>query len=465
MSESKKPRVLVTLVEAGMGHIVSAMAISDAIKKNYSDKVEVIDRYILRDSGSRELQEYEKYMVKNVQWYSQYPSFGYLQYFAMYLLGPQRTLRLVHNTALKKVAELTVAEYRKIKPDVIVCTHHFTFHCAVKYRERFDKNVKVVSYCPDNNVHGWWDVRGDMIYTNNPIATSQAYRLKFKSGQVRDAFYPTRQAVLEVNESKEFYRKKFGIPDGSFAVALADGVYSCGKAKEVCWELLESDCNLTVCFLAGKNDEVKQEIDELKDKVKPNITLLTFGFMENAPELYRACDLFVTKSGPNAVLDSVMMDTPVIIDFCATPIEYATKNLFTQHFNCGYFIELPTNIKKKVEYLAQHPEELRKFDSSIRYFDKSKNGAEQIAKDIISLMFTPQQHLQSRFEYEDSVIDRYVDKRLDKAAQKLSAKRLAKKRAKALAKSAKFKRKLHSGKRSRKFASIIERVFKDYNIA
>lgn len=468
----EKPVILVTLIEAGMGHIVSATAIADAIKVKHGDKVEVWDRHVLRDSDNEVLTKYEKFLVDNVKGYSKYPSFGYFQMFAMHILGPQNSLKFVHNTVMRKQVNALVAEYAKIKPDVIVSTHYFTLFCAVKYRNIYDKNVKVISYCPDNNVHGWWDSRCDMMYTNNPMATEQAYDLTFRSGRVCEAFYPTRKAVIDANESKEYYREQFGIPQDKFAVVVADGVYAEAKARDVCLELIESDLPLTVCLLAGKNDEIKKEFDELKSKVKSNITLLTFGFITNAPELYKACDLFITKAGPNAILDSVMMDTPVIVDFCATPIEYATKNLFTKHFNCGPFISNPHKIKMQVEEYILHPEMLNEFDDSLKYFDKSKNGSEEIADDIIELIFAPRQHRAKHYEMEDVVIDRYFAEQAEKYNAKFneilfSGDKISKRRERRLQKkiavvnnkyankAKSLKRKFHSGKASRKYANIL----------
>ncbi|MCM1043321.1 MAG: hypothetical protein NC350_03835 [Corallococcus sp.] len=471
--DTSKPKILVTLIEAGMGHIVSANAISEALKQKYRDKVEIIDKHILRDSDNEVLREYEKYIIKNVQLYSKSPTFGYLQYASMYLLGPQNSLKFVHSTVLKKEVRATVEEYAKIKPDVIICTHFFATHCAIMYKKECAPDVLVVSYCPDNNIHGWWDVRGDMMYTNNPMATRQAYQRNYKSGCVYEAFYPTRKEVMETNESKEFYRNKFGIPQDKFAVVVADGAYAMAKSESVCLSLMESDLPLTICFLAGKNEELKAKFDKLKQTVKPNITLLTFGFLSNAPELYRACDLFITKSGPNAILDSVMVNTPIIIDYCATPIEVATKNLFVKHFSCGYFMSSPSRIKKQVEKFIENPKLLDEFSASLQFFDKSKNGAEKIADDIIEMLFNPAEHRAKRLAEEDAFIDSYIKVRQEKACKiyrkelQISninyrrttlQKTIKRKKLVYRKKSDNIKKNFHSGKDSQRFARILVRL-------
>ena len=229
--------------------------------------------------------------------------------------------------------------------------------------------------------------------------------------------------MIEANESKEFYRKKFGIPLDKFAVVIADGVYAKAKVKKVCTELLKTDVPITICVLAGKNTKLKEKFDALKATVKPNITLLTFGFLKDAPQLYGACDLFITKAGPNAVLDSVMMGTPILIDYCASPIERATKKLFVEHMFCGYHFVNPRRIRKQVETLVNRPELLRELKDALSFFDKSKNGADEIADDIAEILWNRRERKIKLLKEEEDAINELIaekaDKKLAKAEEKI----------------------------------------------
>ena len=57
MTERKKPLIVVDYVEAGIGHIVTAQAISDMLHEKYSEDFEILDNYSLRDSGVPTLEE------------------------------------------------------------------------------------------------------------------------------------------------------------------------------------------------------------------------------------------------------------------------------------------------------------------------------------------------------------------------------------------------------------------------
>ena len=385
MSNSKK-KVLITYIEAGLGHIVTAQAIADALEKKYGDSLDIIEDYTLRDSENPLLRDYEKYMVNEVHKHSKYPGYCHVQMGSMYLLiNPMNTLKFVHNTVFKRQLKATVEEYKRSNPDLIVCTHYFLLYCAVVYRNTVNPNCKVALYCPDNMVHGWWDNRVDMIYTNCAPATEDALKHKFPKERILEVFYPTRKSVIESNESREFYREKFGIPKDKFAVCVADGVYAQAKARRVAKELLRAKIPLTICLIAGKNEKLKAEFESMEN-LPSNITLKVFGFVSNAHELYAACDLFITKAGPNAVLDSVLMGTPVIMDYYASPIEHGTVRQFIHNKKCGYYIYHRKNILKKVEELAQNPEQMIALRENLKDFDKNINGAEAIADDLMRLV-------------------------------------------------------------------------------
>ena len=383
--EKRKIRTFVTYIEAGMGHIVTADAIADALEKRYGDSFDVVRSYTLRDSENPVLPKYEKYLVGQVRNYSRFPGYCWLQMLPMHLIGSKNTLRLVHYTVFRRATKATIEEYKKQKPECIVLTHYFLLFAACEYRNKYDPNCKVILYCPDNTVHGWWDNRVERIYTNNELATADARRYRFKEDTIREVFYPTRDAVASANGTKEEYRKMFGIPEDKFTVVVADGMYAKAKARKVTMELLKSDLPLTVCVIAGKNEKLKAELEALKDKVKPNITLIPLGFVKEAPELYAASDLFITKAGPNAILDSVMMGTPILVDYYATPVEKVTMRLFVKEKKCGYYITSMKKIREKVESLIGDRTELDEMKKNLAFFDKTKNGGVEIADDIAAL--------------------------------------------------------------------------------
>ena len=52
---AKKPKIVFTYVEAGMGHIIPIRSISEVFKQKYGDKCEVVDTYIFNESEHKEV--------------------------------------------------------------------------------------------------------------------------------------------------------------------------------------------------------------------------------------------------------------------------------------------------------------------------------------------------------------------------------------------------------------------------
>lgn len=373
----RKIKVLITFIEAGMGHMVTAQAILDALKLRNDENIEVIKSQILQRTPL--LQKYEKFLVDQTKMASRAKGYSGTQFFFMKVFGPQTSLRFVHSTVYRKQRKEYVNELRKINPDIIIDTHYFASHCSCYFRDHFKKNCKVITYNPDNNVHGWWDTRVDYFITNNELATEEAINVcKFPKEKVKQVFFITRQSLVDDENTKEFYREKYNIPKDQFTVKIADGVYAEAKLEEFVKELVKSKKNMTIIAIAGKNKKLYEELKELK--VPKNIQLLPFEFVKDIHELFKASDLFITKAGPNAILDSVFLRVPILVNYSASTIEKRTKELFVDRFKCGVDISDKKKARKFVEQCIDNPHILDKYIKNEEKLDKHRNGATEIAE-------------------------------------------------------------------------------------
>lgn len=371
-----KKKILVTFIESGFGHITSAKAISDSLKEQYGEKYNIIDCNIMKDS--EKTVTFEKFLTKQTKATNKIHGYGFFIFTILEAFGGAKFLRFTHSTFFHSYVQATIEAFEKYKPDVIVSTHYFITYCAVEYKRKVDNNCLIVTYNPDNNVHPWWDNRDGIFITNNIYATEEAVeKRKFKSENCKTVNFACRTDLLECNESKEFYREKYGIDKDTFCVIVADGGYALGKCKAVTNELLKTNKKITIIAVAGKNEKVYNYF--LNKNPKENISFMSLPFVKNIYELYRAADLFITKAGPNAVSDCVFMNTPILIDYYPHPIEKATKKLFVDKFRCGEYIKSPRKIRKRVEELIENPHILDEYVKNTYNFKKECNGASEIA--------------------------------------------------------------------------------------
>ncbi len=379
----EKPRILLTYIESGMGHIMSMKAISEGLKEKYSDQLEIIESYVM-DQGNKDTADFEVFLSNCTKETNRHKAFGVGVFWFLEIAGKQHFMRFIHRTVFKKYTDATVQALLAYQPDVIISTHYFITFAAIELKKRYMPNLTVITYNPDNNVHVWWDNRSDLFINNNLAACDEAIKKRqFAYEKIRRVFFTAREEVANANGSKEEYRLKYDLPKDKFTIMIADGAYASGKAKKVCNELLKLKFPVTIIMLAGKNEKVYQYFEKKRNKISSNIHFVNLKFTPLAYEYYGASDVFITKSGPNAVLDSLFMGTPVIVDYYAHNIEKATAKLFVDTLKCGITCYHISKINKHVTYLYEHPDFLDELRKNIKKsINKNQNGASQIA-DII----------------------------------------------------------------------------------
>lgn len=386
MIKQAKPKVLVTYIESGFGHIMSARAIASSLKARYADKIDIVEAEIMQDDNDQTLIDFERFLTNQTKATNKYWHYGDLV-FAIINLGKTQFMKLVHHTLFQKAVNSAVEAFHIRKPDVIISTHYFVTFCAMEYKRKYcgEDDVVVVSYNPDNNVHVWWDKRSDIFITNNSRASTEAIRKrKFDYSHIRQVYFTAREEVKNFNLTKRECREKYGIPQDKFCIMIADGGYAGGKAKRYCeWIIRHSQKQLTVLFLAGKNKKLYDRFSAAALKIRKNITLIPFEFTDKAYELYAAADLFVTKAGPNSILDSLFVGTPVMVDNCPHPIERATYRLFVKTYGCGIGAFNRYKASRLIDKYADNPSLLNEMrDNIAKNIDKNNDGANQIA-DIV----------------------------------------------------------------------------------
>ena len=379
-----KPRILVTYIESGYGHIVSAQAIAESLKEKYASEVEVLETQIMRDDNDETLIKFENFLTKQTLATSKLWRYGDFV-FGIINMGRRPFMRFIHRTFFRKAVEGVIEAFEKRQPDVIISTHFFVTYCAMEYKNSVNRDVTVISYNPDNNVHVWWDSSSDLLITNNNLASTEAIRKRnYDYDKIKQVNFTVRKCVKEFGLSKEQCRERYGIPQDRFCIMIADSAYAGGKAKSYCkWIAKHTKQPLTVIFLAGKNKKVYEQLRAFADTLPNNIQLIPFEFTDKVYELYACADLFVTKAGPNSILDSLFVGTPIMIDNCPHPIERAACKLFVDSYGCGVTAFNKYKANKLINDYIANPSSLDPYRQNIgKNINKTCDGASQIA-DIV----------------------------------------------------------------------------------
>ena len=382
METTRKQKVLLTYMESGMGHITSVKSISDNLKKFYNDQFEINDCYIMQEDNNKYLKKFNKFIIKQTQNTNKHVGFGKFIFIFLKMMGGLKFMRFIHRTFFSKALNAILQAFKKRDPDIIISTHYFMTFAGLEYRKKVNPNCKIITYNPDNNVHLWWDNRPHLFIVNNEKAYYDAIgKMRFNPALVKQVNFIARNDIINANKTRQEYREELNIPQDKFCVIVADGIYACAKSHKITKELLKTDKQITIIMLAGKNEKLLKYYQNLakSGKLKSNITLIPLEFTKEVYKYYKAANVFITKAGPNAILDSVFMGTPVLVDYYAHPIEKVTTKLFTEEYKVGKAIYNAKKIRKQVELWIENDAELKEFESNTKAIDKFKSGGQEIS--------------------------------------------------------------------------------------
>ena len=379
-AENSKKRVLVTYIEAGFGHITTANSIADAIEALNDPNIEVVRKYTFKDDPR--LRKIEAGFIRDVKWANTFPLHNYIQMAATHIFGIHNSLRIVVSTLYRRARKRYFKILEEIKPDIIIDTHYLTSFLATQYRDMVDPHVKVVTYDPDNSVHNWWSINVDKFVVNCRIAFHDALKHDFTRKQLMVVPFVTRKEIMDVTEDKSFYRAKYDLPQDRFIVMVAAGGYGKSGMNRVVKALMRVKYPITIVAICGMNKRLFRFLERLKKIAPSHIDLRPYEFVDRVYELNRAADVLLTKGGPNAMLDSVLMGVPVGIFYCASEIEYISTYLFADVLNCGRFFNRSWRIVKWISECVSDPSILDIYINSTKAVRDEGNGAVQIAKFI-----------------------------------------------------------------------------------
>ena len=173
-------------------------------------------------------------------------------YNSCFYIKSKKRMRFVYRKFYKKYVENTIKIYQNFAPDIIFSTHYFTSFCALEYKQKFNQNVKIITYCADKNVNKLWDNRVQLFLVNNKQAWIQAIGkrgfcpacVENICGGESEKFIFDENAIEvkeEPNEIAEKIAKQINAQAGRQEVCATDDLY-----KNMLYELA----------LAGKFDKL-----------------------------------------------------------------------------------------------------------------------------------------------------------------------------------------------------------------
>lgn len=333
MSSKTSKRILILTASLGAGHLRAAEAIESALQfLDPSCTTRIVDIKPLISPLLRffNFHGYE-FLIEHAPavWRSLYrgswvrrrkfaaPSF-LLKY------GNQRLLQAVQSFA----------------PDVIVSTqinchelsYFFCFHLP-----RLPQRIAVIT---DYDVHPVWaKLPCDMWVVGHSDQAHQLVQLGLDRLETAAFGIPIDLAFKKPLDRDQLMAR-MGLTSNRRTILLMGGSVGFGELDQVVQELLKSKVPLQILAIAGKNERVKTQLEQIRAEWNGvgagtsrsgRSSLEVFGFVKNVHEFMSVADCFITKPGGLATSEALVKKLPMLFVNPIAGHEERNSDFFVRH--------------------------------------------------------------------------------------------------------------------------------------
>ncbi len=384
MTRTRTPKILIVSSDTGGGHRSAAAAIVAGVQQFIQS-----DRYAVRvvraceeacGFTSRGVRLYN-WLLRNKQHWMKY------LYWAINRFRPE-TREFIHKRSVGYVTSL----FERWCPHVVVSVHPMTQHIlgrVLKELKLADK-IPLVTVVTDP-CYGFWkgwacdDVR---LYL---VASDEAKRQLIDYGiapeRIKVSGMPVHpKFVYEGAQAVEAARRELGLEPDKFTVFVNAGYMGGGNIPTIFREMAKGELNMQAIFLAGKNQELKLEAEQIALTAKFPVKVI--GYSDSVEKLMRAADVMVSKLGGLTTFEALASRVPIIADVTTTPMPQETgAGAMIDKRGAGVLLKQVTDIVPVVRRMIEdgkHLASLRAATQKIALPDSTRHIVEEITNLIPS---------------------------------------------------------------------------------
>jgi len=293
-------RVLVVSAEMGEGHNAAARALIEAMSRLWpgcrfqqTDVIELRGRRFAHACRSA-----YRYQLKHAPWLYQflYDAVSEHPWFA-------RVGKRVTGSFLGRRLRPVIKHF---DPDVIVSTYPLGSAALHWLRRARHLEQPTVSFVTDFDANPFWLYSAvDLHCVAHDALVAEARAAVRGPVQVSAPAVGRRFHPADGREA----RRIVGLRDEAFIVLVTGGAWGVGSLEEAVQTLVQEVSGVQVVAVCGRSEEVRARMDAL---ALPRSRLVTFGFVENMPQLMAASDVVLTNGAGATVMEALASGRPVV---------------------------------------------------------------------------------------------------------------------------------------------------------
>jgi len=322
------PKILIISSDTGGGHRSAAKTISDGLQKFWhGDSIAVRTIRAIEDSHriTERLVNVYNWILQNKQHWMKY------LYWTVNKLRPEKS-SFLHRKCFKYTRDI----FEKWCPHIVVSVHPLTQHFFAKVLKelKLSEQIPLVTVVTDP-CYGFWKGWACDEVTLYLVANDEARRQLIDYGvpseKIKISGMPVHPKFREVEEADaQTARRAFGLDPDKFTVFVNAGWIGGGNIPTIFRELVRGDLDVQAIFLAGKNQELREEAEALARSAKFPVKVI--GYSDEIEKLMQSANVMVSKLGGLTTFEALACRLPIIADATTPPMpqEAGTARLMAE---------------------------------------------------------------------------------------------------------------------------------------
>jgi UDP-N-acetylglucosamine:LPS N-acetylglucosamine transferase len=376
------PKILIISSDTGGGHRSAAQAIADGLQKFWTGEsfaVRTIKAVEESHHITEKLVNVYNWVLRNRQHWMKY------LYWVMNKIRPE-TREFFQRRCIGYVRQ----QFEKWCPHIVVSVHPLTQHIFARILKELNlaDSVPLVTVVTDPCYGFWkgWACDDVSLYL---VANDEARRQLVDYGiapeKIKISGMPVHPKFHEVDEKvAQKARTAFGLNPDKFTVFVNAGWIGGGNIPQIFRELVRGELDVQAIFLAGKNEELRLEAEEIAKTAKFPVKVI--GYSDEIEKIMQSANVMVSKLGGLTTFEALACRLPIIADATTPPMpqEAGTVSLIADK-GAGILLEKPADIVLAVHNLVTNSEKYAQMKAATVNL-AVPNSTQKIIEEIAALL-------------------------------------------------------------------------------
>ena len=237
-------------------------------------------------------------------------------------LGVTSPVYLVNTTYGQRLCEFI----REKRYDAVVCSHLFPMETLTYIRRHYEMKARCYGILSDYTCIPFLaETDLDGYFLPHELVREKCER----AGMLQEKLIVTGMPVDDVFRTpmtKAEARDLLGIPSEAKLYLIMTGGIGCGDAVSLCDSLLElPDENAQVCVLAGRNEEL---LNDLQERYGIDSEIRAVPFTDQVNAYMRAADVLLSKAGGISSAEAAVVNVPLVHTMMIPGVETQNAEFF-----------------------------------------------------------------------------------------------------------------------------------------